>query len=71
MDGRIDVTKVGQCNKCLGSGRNPKKRKQRCSACDGDGRGFFCTTCGERMPCGGTEEVLDQSYCSRRENEAM
>jgi DnaJ-class molecular chaperone len=71
MIGHLDVEKVGQCDKCLGSGRDPKNRKQRCTKCDGDGRGYFCSTCGERMPCGGTEDVLDQAYCSRRDNEAV
>jgi hypothetical protein len=54
---------------CHGTGRDPKKRKRQCPKCIGfmSGFGERCTSCGEVMPCSGTDpNILDQTYCNKR-----
>ena len=61
--GRMDEVRAGKCKKCDGSG---ERRKKPCFHCGGDGRKWICISCGEEMPCSGTEEdVLDQTWCTK------
>lgn len=65
MIGRQDLT-YKKCYHCKGIGKNPKNRKIPCPICRGSGKAEYCKTCGELMPCSGTEpDVFDQSYCSK------
>jgi len=66
MMGRIDVELRGCCDLCGGSGRDPCKRKRSCPKCRGTGKALVCTTCGERMPCSGTDpNIFDQASCNK------
>lgn len=64
MMGRMD-TELRTCPDCKGSGKDPKKRSRRCPGCRVPGRADFCKTCGDRMPCRGTDPgMCDQTFCN-------
>lgn len=64
MIGRLDVESI-ICPNCNGSKQDPKKRKRLCPECGGAGVIERCKSCGELMPCSGTEDY-DQTYCSHK-----
>lgn len=65
MFGRMDIGLFGNCRECNGSGRSRKNRKRKCPKCSGSGKKVVCFSCGDEMPCSGTEEdMMDQSWCS-------
>lgn len=65
MFGRMDVSLDAICLSCNGKGLDRKNRKRTCPDCGGSGKSLVCTTCGQRMPCPGTQEgVMDQDYCT-------
>lgn len=37
------------CQKCLGSKKNPKNRKQTCPECNGSGQSNICADCGKKI----------------------
>ena len=62
--GRTDTAYAGPCKHCHGSGKDPKKRTRVCPKCAGVGRQLICRTCGDDMPCRGTNpNIMDQSVC--------
>lgn len=64
MIGRLDVRPGGPCPNCEGTGKDPKKRTRACPVCFGSKVKLVCQTCGEDMPCSGTESnVRDQAQC--------
>ena len=66
MFGRLDIS-LKTCPDCQGSGKDPRKRKRPCPRCQGTGQAEFCKSCGEWIPCPGTDpNILDQSYCTQR-----
>lgn len=66
MMGRTDLGWRDGCATCQGTGKDPRKRKRPCPACDGKVKTQFCESCGHDMPCPGTTEgVLDQSSCDK------
>lgn len=67
MFGRIDLT-TKPCNHCNETGKDPKKRTRACPVCSGSKRKSVCATCGEDMPCSGTDNtIFDQSFCNNKE----
>ena len=63
MIGRQDLTKI-VCPSCNGSGKDKRNRKRPCPRCEGYKYDFKCSTCGEMMPCSGTDlNMFDQSTC--------
>jgi len=68
MFGRMDVSLGGTCPHCDGTGHDPKKRKRTCPKCYGSKKKAICKTCGEDMPCSGTNpNILDQAVCMKGE----
>lgn len=66
MIGRLDVRPGGPCPNCKGKGTDPKKRTRQCPVCFSSGRKLVCLTCGEDMPCSGTDtNVFDQAQCRK------
>lgn len=64
MIGRLDVRPQGPCPHCEGTGTDPKKRTRPCPVCHGTRVKLVCLTCGEDMPCSGTDpNVRDQAQC--------
>lgn len=64
MEGRFDIEYV-DCTHCNKSGKDPKKRKRKCPICNGMKKQASCGTCGELMPCSGTDfGMMDQSVCA-------
>lgn len=67
MIGRQDLI-YKKCYNCKGTGKDPKRRKYPCPTCFGYGLVDYCKTCGELMPCGGTDnDLCDQSLCLKHE----
>jgi len=68
MMGRMDVVRQGSCYACGGSGKDRRRRTRPCPKCDGTGKGLVCSSCGESMPCSGTDpNMFDQSSCNKDE----
>ena len=59
---RLDL-ESRECSNCHGSGKDPKKRTRKCPICYGSGKELYCSTCGNKMPCPGTRDLLDQGNC--------
>lgn len=55
------------CEACVGSGKDRKNRKRKCPKCHGVGKTLICTSCEEDMPCSGTKNIHDQSYCLKND----
>jgi hypothetical protein len=54
-DHKPPETLEGACNRCRGSGKDPKKRSRPCPSCEGRGTHEYCGTCGDFMRCGGRD----------------
>jgi DnaJ-class molecular chaperone len=68
MMGRLDIRLQGTCGTCNGTGKDPKKRTRKCPTCNGSGKKLVCQSCGEEMPCSGTDpNIFDQTYCRKGE----
>ena len=63
MIGRLDVVLFGICRECNGKKVDRKNRKRKCPKCHGSGMKTVCNSCGNEMPCSGTGEWLDQTWC--------
>lgn len=66
MIGRLD-TKLGLCLFCKGKKTDPKNRKRICKRCFGSGTCDYCINCNVPLPCPGSEDCFDQSYCALTE----
>ena len=59
MLGRMDIKSV----KCSCT-------KKKCKKCNNIKEIWICQTCGEQMPCSGTDKnIFDQSYCNKIKGE--
>jgi RecJ-like exonuclease len=65
MIGRMDLERK-TCPNCKGTGYSPKNRKRHCSECENSGYVLFCKTCGKQYNKECLDNVLDQTYCDKR-----